>query len=129
MLSADTQSAIAAEQQLASVYEDIPLGVPYEDLPSKDALGFRVPLYGYDTWAKLFAPRQLLALGSLIKAIRSLPCKSSDSPDDRLWDEAVICYLACALNKVADYNSAFVAWQPMGVKGSNTFQRWALPMK
>ena len=34
-----------------------PFGLPDEPLPSKDALGFRAPLYGLDTWRKLFTNR------------------------------------------------------------------------
>jgi len=108
---------------------DIPYGIPNESLPKKEALGFRVPLYGFDKWAKLFCNRQLLVLGGLLRCIRDVTPALAKFTYEKHWNEAIVAYLACALNKVADYNSAFVAWQPKGAKGSNTFQRWALPMK
>ena len=118
-VASDAQTAIPA------VYADIPFNTPSEPLPGKEALGFRVPLYGYTSWLTLFCPRQLLALGILVRSLKKIPL----ADDDKYWKEAIISYLACILDKVADYNSAFVAWQPKGVKGSNTFQRWAMPMK
>jgi len=114
-----------AERAVASINDRIPFGIPVEPLPTKEALGFRIPLYGFSNWKSLFNPRQLLVIGTIIRLIQEmdLSCYS------REWVEALVCYLACVVNKVADYNSAFVAWQPKGAKGSNTFQRWALPMK
>ncbi len=113
------------EKELPSLYANIPFGLPTEALPRKETLGFRVPLYGIKDWKSLFAPRQLLVIGTFIRLLNSIDL----SGYDREWAEAALSYLICVLNKVADYNSAFVAWQPKGAKGSNTFQRWALPMK
>ena len=114
-----------AEKKLQDLYAMIPFGIPEETLSSKEALGFRIPLYGFSNWKSLFVSRQLLAIGTLAKFINIIDFFGYE----RYWAEAIIAYLACVLNKIADYNSAFVAWQPKGVKGSNTFQRWALPMK
>ena len=47
--------AEVTEERVQAFYEDIPFGLPEEPLPSKEALGFRVPLYGFDTWRKLFS--------------------------------------------------------------------------
>ena len=64
-LPTDHERVVAevTEEQLQALYADIPFGLPEEPLASKEALGFRVPLYGFDTWRKLFTNRQLLALG------------------------------------------------------------------
>jgi putative DNA methylase len=118
--------ARSAEGELRRAYDSVPYGLPTEPLASADALGFRVPLYGFDKWSMLFSPRQLLSIGTLVKTIRSI--RSAD-PLDRDWESAITAYLACVLDKLADYNSAFVPWQPKGEKGANTFQRWALPIK
>ena len=63
----ERQVAEVSEDQLQALYASIPFGLPEEPLPSKEALGFRVPLYGLDTWRKLFTNRQLLALADLDK--------------------------------------------------------------
>jgi adenine-specific DNA methylase len=117
----------AAENELNRVYADVPFGLPMEPLASAEALGFRVPLYGFDQWWKLFSSRQLLSIGVFIEKIRDVARKANSSRDD--WGGAIMAYLACVLDKLADYNSAFVPWQPKGEKGANTFQRWALPIK
>ena len=63
----EIQMAKEAEKALPDIFAKIPFGLPEEPLPSKEALGFRVPLYGFDQWKKLFTPRQLLALGTFVK--------------------------------------------------------------
>ena len=65
----EREVAEVAEERLQALYADIPFGLPEEPMPSKEALGFRVPLYGFDTWRKLFTSRQLATQGALIKAI------------------------------------------------------------
>lgn len=78
----------------------------------------------------MFTNRQLLVIGCLAKQVREVSRTASTGhgyPGD--WIEAISSYLACAIDKVADYNSAFVDWQPQGAKGGHTFMRWALPIK
>jgi adenine-specific DNA methylase len=124
----EIQRAEDAEKALRSLFSDIPFGLPEEPLPKKEALGFRVPLYGFDQWKKLFTHRQLLALGTFVKWTREAGSAIRTSHDD-MFCEAVMAYLACIVDKVADYNSNLVNWQPAGQKGGNTFVRWALPVK
>ena len=44
----EVQVTYDSEREVARVFADIPFGLPTESLPSKEALGFRVPLYGID---------------------------------------------------------------------------------
>ena len=64
--------ASEAEQEILNVFAKIPYGLPEEPLPTKETLGFRVPLYGFDQWYKLFTHRQLLALGTFVKYTRAV---------------------------------------------------------
>ena len=115
-----------SDERLQAVYEDIPFGLPDEPLPSKDAPGFRVPLYGFDAWRKMFTNRQLLALGHFIKAIRQLALELEDAPED--WREAIIANLALTTDRLADYSSSICSWHNSGEKLGHTFARFALPM-
>ena len=116
------------QENVSSYFTKVPFGRPDEPTP-KGGLGasraFSVDGYGFNQWHMLFTPRQLLTIGTLTQKLSAINFTIYNPH----WAEAIISYLACILNKVADYNSAFVAWQPKGAKGSNTFQRWALPMK
>ena len=125
----EIEAASISDETIQQLFNQIPFGLPDEPLPSKEALGFRVPLYGFDKWYKLFTPRQLLALGTLVRMVGLITQVMIELKYPLSWIEAITSYLACVVGKVADYNSAFVAWQPVGEKGSNTFQRWALPIK
>jgi putative DNA methylase len=120
--------AAEAEKEVERVFTEIPFGIPDEPLPTKEALGFRVPLYGFDRWSKLFTPRQLLSLGIFTKYTRECS-RGLRSTYPQTWCEAILSYLACVIDKVADYNSGLVPWQSNSEKGSNTFSRWAIPIK
>ena len=122
----EREAANVTEEQLQAIYADIPFGLPEEPLPSKEALGFRVPLYGFDTWRKLFTNRQLLALGEFVLAVRGLMQEMDDRPD--VWREAIITNLALVTDRLADYSSAICSWHNSGEKLRNTFSRFALPI-
>ena len=112
--------------EIDALYGDIPFGLPTEPLPGKEALGFRIPLYGFDRWAKLFTDRQLLALGTFVREIRRCPEAMDGVPKD--WREAVLAYLSCIVSKLADYSSTLCSWHNSGEKLRNTFARFALPI-
>ena len=124
----DHEREIAAvpEERLNDLYRDIPFGLPDEPLPSKEALGFRVPLYGFDTWRKLFTNRQLLALGAFVLSNRGLMKVLEDYPD--VWREAIIANLAIVTDRLADYSSTICSWHNSGEKLAHTFTRFALPI-
>ena len=73
-LPTDVELAAASvnEEELRALFAEIPFGLPEEPTPDEKALGMRVPRYGFDSWRRLFTNRQLLALGSFVRAIRGL---------------------------------------------------------
>ncbi|HEU5401039.1 MAG TPA: hypothetical protein VFU86_06755 [Terriglobales bacterium] len=120
--------ASMANQELERVFSTIPFGLPRDPLPSKEALGFRVPLYGFDQWQKLFTPRQLLAMGTFIAAVRKAPSAAHAAAYPDVWREAVCANLAITIDKLADYISSICTWHITGEKMSHVFVRFALPM-
>lgn len=117
-----------ASYKLEEVFADIPFGIPMEPLPPKEALGFRVPLYGFDEWGKLFTPRQLLALGTFVKHIRVAKHEMQKAGYSTDWIEAISSYLALSVDRIADAGSSLAHWQMGNEFSVNTFQRFALPM-
>ena len=119
--------AEVTEEQLQSLYADIPFGLPEEPLPSKEAPGFRVPLYGLDTWRKLFTNRQLATQCGLIKSITT-----SRLEMDAIYDpgtaDAIIGFLACIMDRQADYGSAGCIWVNSHEHMGHQFSRFALPI-
>ena len=127
-LPTDHEQAVAevTEEQLQALYADIPFGLPEEPLASEDALGFRVPLYGFDNWRKLFTNRQLLALGGFVLILRRLMQELDGRPES--WREALIANLALVNDRLADYSSAICSWNNGREVIRNTFGRFALPI-
>src|SRR5439155_19617360 len=112
---------------LGSTFKDVPFGQPNESLAGSEALGFRVPLYGIDNWGKAFTPRQLNALGTLVKGITAAR-EAAKVTYDEIWIEAIAAYLACAASRTTDYLAALCVWEHGAEEVKHVFMRWALPM-
>lgn len=122
----EREVAEVSEEQLESLYTEIPFGLPEEPLPSKEALGFRVPLYGFSTWRKLFTNRQLLALGEFVLALREMPEQLADWPPE--WRESLIAGCIPIISRMADRGSTLATWTNDRETIRSTFARFALPI-
>ena len=122
----EREAAEVSEEQLQVLYADIPFGLPEEPLPGKEALGFRVPLYGIDTWRKLFTNRQLLALGEFIRALPEMSKQVADCTPE--WAEALVAMCLPIISRMADRGSMLATWTNNPEKIRSTFARFALPI-
>jgi putative DNA methylase len=110
----------------------IPGWIPDTDLP-KQALGFRVQLYGFSRHSELFSARQLSALSTfseLVKEAHEIVYKETlktQSKNKSLeYSNAIATYLAFVVDRSANYWSSFTFWG--GDFIVQTFGRQALPM-
>jgi adenine-specific DNA methylase len=101
--------------------------VPNEPIPLMSGT-FNVPLYGIDTWGKLFNSRQKLALITFTEKVREAHKRMLENGYDEEYARAVVSYLGLAINKLADYNSSLAVWAVAGEFIAHTFGRQALPM-
>jgi putative DNA methylase len=124
----EIQMAQEAEKHIPELFAQIPFGLPTEPLPSKEALGFRVPLYGFDQWGKLFTPRQLLALGTFVKHTRCLQEAIRQFGYSAQWATAIEVYSACIISRTADYMANLCVWENGAEEVKHLFMRWALPI-
>jgi adenine-specific DNA methylase len=77
---------------------------------------------GIRTWADMFAPRQLLAMGVLVEELRKLrPEVLTAEGDDR--GEVIEQVLALAIDKMANYNAILSFWHPIRGTMANVFDR------
>jgi len=129
-LPAKHELSIAApsDGELERAFSDFPFGIPDEPTPSAEALGMRVPLYGFDAWQKLFTSRQLLAMGTFVRHTRN--ARAAMTPDDQApeWSEALRAYLAVAVDRLADRLATLCTWDQGYTKVNHVFHRYALPM-
>jgi putative DNA methylase len=114
-----------------------PVEGPIFDWPGR----MNVVRYGLDEWAKLFSPRQLLALttfSDLLSEVRQAVVKDHGGEcGARLRDggdgadayaDAVVTYLAFALDRSTDYWSTICSWHLSNQQVRETFARQAIPM-
>ncbi|HHV57797.1 MAG TPA: DUF1156 domain-containing protein [Firmicutes bacterium] len=124
--------------------EAAPRWKPELELPHNPR-NFNTPLYGLDTYDKLFINRQLVALttfcdlvGEARERVRR-DAVAAGMPDDGVslaaggtsataYADAVATYLALAVDRGADYWSTICAWHTTGEKIAHTFGRQAIPM-
>ena len=101
--------------------------------------------YGMDKWHELFTSRQLLALttfsdllGEVAEQV-AVDALAAGMPDDgeRLrgggrgamaYADAVVTYLAFAVDRLADRNSTICSWDSSRQHARNVFARQAIPM-
>jgi putative DNA methylase len=126
----EIEMALAAAAELEQAFAEVPFGLPTEkiDRYGKEggSYGFPIVTHGIDQWHKLFTPRQLLALGVFVKAIRAVPGELRFAEAD--WREAVVTYLQAGFDRMLDFNSSILAWITSVEAIRNTFGRFALPM-
>ena len=132
-LPTDYERAVAevTEERLEALYADVPFGLPDEPTPKGGTGASRAfsvdPLYGFDTWRKLFTNRQLLAIGTLIRSIRGIRTINSFQDDGDAF-LAVAVMLAASLDRAINYMSTLCIWEPVASEIKQTFLRFALPI-
>lgn len=119
-----------SEERLQTFYADIPFGLPEEPTP-KAGVGasraFSVDGYGFDTWREMFTNRQLITQHVLIKAITDARSKIALSYDPGVTN-AITGFLACIMDRQADYGSTGCIWVNTNEHMGHQFSRFALPI-
>ena len=125
----EREAADVTEEQLQTLYADIPFGLPDEQTPkagSGASRAFSVDGYGFDTWRKLFTNRQLLGLGEFVRASRAMPDELGDYPT--AWAESLTAMCLPIISRMADRGSTLATWTNDPEKIRSTFARFALPI-
>ncbi|MYB26170.1 MAG: DUF1156 domain-containing protein [Candidatus Dadabacteria bacterium] len=132
-LPTDLEREVAkiSDEHIKALYADIPFGLPEEQTPkagSGASRAFSVYGYGFDKWRKLFTNRQLLELGTFLKAMDMAGRGIKRSGYPGYWEESIRYYLACMLDRLANQGSCISRWNNRGEKVEGTFARFALPI-
>src|SRR5579885_2411436 len=99
--------------------------IPDEELPYLRSI-FNVHVYGFNKWARLFSPRQMLYLSTLARLVSKLDLKSSGL--DSSGETALRTVLAFLVDKSAMISCNVARWR--GDKGrlEGAFSMQAIPM-
>lgn len=113
--SHELSAAEQARGELVRVFRDVPFGLPDEPSPAGGGKGagraFSVQGYGLMKWRDLFHDRQLLALGVLIRCVRSANNSLQSSHEPSEWREAISSYLACGVDRLVDFCNVNTQWK------------------
>ena len=124
----EVEAAKVPPGALEDLYAEVPFGLPREPTPSAEALGMRMPRYGFSTWGSLFTDRQLLALGAIVRQIRRARDEMEVCGYPADWREALVACLAPSVSRLADRCSTLATWTNDRDTIRSTFARFALPM-
>jgi adenine-specific DNA methylase len=128
----EIKQANVTGEELETAFRDVPFGMPDEPMPDENALGMRIPKYGFNRWSSLFSPRQLLALSTLVKSVRKAislcEAEAESFGYDEDWVDAIGTYLAVGMDRIADRQSTICRWDQGYAKLQGTFVRFALPI-
>ncbi|CAN5812737.1 DUF1156 domain-containing protein [soil metagenome] len=126
----DIRAVRAAEAELCRRlpdWESIGL-LPDEELSPVSNYDRGHRLYGIFTWRDMFAPRQLLALGTVVEAYHKVRQEiQAEHDSDR--GTAIATYLALAIDKAVDYGSRSCRWDTTRLKIVNTFDKHGYSFK
>lgn len=89
---------------------------------------FQSPLYGIDTFDKVFTKRQLLGISTLHELITEIESKIIAAGASNQYTKAVSTLLVMSANRMADFNNALCRWNSGNEKVMNLYGRQAVPM-
>jgi adenine-specific DNA methylase len=111
----EIECAAVAENSLEQVFATVPFGLPLEHTPVGGGKGagraFSVRGYGLGSWRDLFTKRQLLALGVLVGCVRAAKAHLGKTGYKSEWEEAIVAYLACGVDRYVDFSNVNVQWK------------------
>lgn len=130
--SAELSASLVSAESIRSVFEKVPFGVPSEPTP-KGGVGasraFSVDGYGLNEWQKLFTPRQLVFLGTIVRVVRTIPEYAARLSLEGPWAVALRDYMVCVQGKALDYGNVGCSWYTQNEQITHLFNRFALPIK
>lgn len=103
---------------------EIPLNT---ELPLMSGV-FNVPIYGIDTWRKLYSDRQYLVLLTLAEKIAKLESNAELNKLQPQTKNAIITCLALVHSKLADLANSICHWEPNVPTVQNLYGRQAIGM-
>ncbi len=120
---ADLDALEAAAQELARLRPKWERGniIPTEKIPIGDKTGEPMAR-GMLTWADLFAPRQLLAMGVLVEELKKLRPDIVQAEGADLG-EAAVHLLALGMDKFANWNALLSSWNAPWGSTRSVFDR------
>jgi putative DNA methylase len=102
--------------------------VPSEPIPTTELRRISPPLYGFDTWGKLFNARQAVSLVTFARYAQAAFDAMMREGMDPGRAKATVTYLGLAVDRLADYGSAQARWLNTIEAVAGTFARHALPI-
>ena len=119
---------LPSKEDLQSV-ENLPLdGIerPSEKMPVEYTQALPSCTWGLETWGGMFAPRQLLAIQTLVQQLQTL--KTELQPEKSDYAKAVVTYLGVLIDRGSAISTSFGRWDVSRENVQSPFSKQAIPM-
>ncbi len=126
--SEELRLALPTADDVVSKFENIPFGIPSEQIIEDAKQNTWCVQYALDRFDKLFMPRQLQGLAALLRATRQARTLISATTSDVVWTSAVEHYLGCAFDRLLDYANCGAQWKLDRMTINHGFVRFAIPV-
>jgi putative DNA methylase len=125
---ADASGCIPSAQYLNDAIASLDQYLPNELMNTEDPTTVAGRGFGIKKWRDLFLPRQLLLLGMFARSIRSAQTAMAKHAEKSASVAVLTSYLGLALDRLANYHTAFNIWRPNRTCVLPLFSRQAIPM-
>ena len=109
--------------------EEIIKNIPQVEIPAekmqKNSAGGDTLTWGIDEWGKMFAPRQILAMQTLVNKLGEI---KQEILFDNEYGKAIITYLGIFIDRISSRQTSLGLWNTKGEKIEHAFRRQGIPM-
>ncbi|HEY5505678.1 MAG TPA: DUF1156 domain-containing protein, partial [Sedimentisphaerales bacterium] len=112
-------------EDITELFSTIPFGLPCEQIFEDGKRSTWCVTFGFDSWDKMFLPRQKYALGIFVKHTREAIQQVIQKEKDGL---AIAGLLYAVFAKLLNYMSTTCMWDSKAGEVKQTFSRYAFPV-
>jgi putative DNA methylase len=109
------------------IFEQLPKDTesPSDSMQVGNNRNFNTPGWGVDKFGQMFAPRQLLAMQTLVKKLNEI---KQELNNENEYGKAIITYLGILIDRTTARNTSFGVWHILQETVEHPFGRQAIPM-
>lgn len=109
--------------------EEIVKNIPQVERPTekmqKNSAGGDTLTWGIDEWGKMFSPRQILAMQTLVNKLGEI---KQEILFDNEYGKAIVTYLGIFIDRISSRQTSLGLWNTKGEKIEHAFRRQGIPM-
>ena len=125
---ADRQIAANIESEIPACLSNLESVSLHTPMAPASTRSISCHLYGVSTYRDLFAPRQIVALGSIARTIHAAAKHLEEDGYPVTWREAILGYLALSFDRLLSFTCVNVRWKVDAEAVVDAFSRFSISL-